>query len=108
MFGEESTGRLVWTLNIVIKVIIICFICLNMLVNNNDARPKIRSPNRGQNWYPGRITVPANLVSRLEIWGARDNGIPPRSTPDSIKDCAAFYGGRFTCDSIITETVNTL
>ena len=54
-----------------------------MLVNNNDARPKTRSPNRGKNWYPGRITVPANLVSRLEIWGARDNGIPPRSTPDS-------------------------
>ena len=52
-----------------------------MLVNNNDARPKIRSPNRGKNWYPGRITVPANLVSRLEIWGARDNGIPSRSTP---------------------------
>ena len=53
-----------------------------MLVNNNDARPKIRSPNRGKNCYPGRITVPANLVSRLEIWGALDNGIPPRSTPD--------------------------
>ena len=56
-------------------------ICLNMLVNNNDARPKIRSPNLGKNWYPVRITVPANLVFRLEIWGARDNGIPPRSTP---------------------------
>ena len=52
-----------------------------MLVNDNDARPKIRSPNRGKNWYPGRITVPANLVFRLEIWCARDNGIPPRSTP---------------------------
>ena len=57
-----------------------------MLVNNNDARPKIRSPNRGKNWYPGRITLPANLVFRLEIWGARDNGIPPRSTPASKKD----------------------
>ena len=34
-----------------------------------------------KNWYPGRITVPANLVFRLEIWGSRDNGIPPRSTP---------------------------
>ena len=29
----------------------------------------------------GRITVPANLVFRRKIWGARDNGIPPRSTP---------------------------
>ena len=57
---------------------------LFMLVDNNDARPKIRSPNRGKNWYPGRITVPANLVSRLEIWGARDNGIPPRSTPGLV------------------------
>ena len=47
----------------------------------DDARPKIRSPNRGKNWYPSRITVPANLVFRLEIWGSRDNGIPPRSTP---------------------------
>ena len=78
-----SFGQLVCTLNIVIKVIRICFICLNMLVNNNDARPKIRSPNLGKNWYPVRITVPANLVFRLEIWGARDNGIPPRSTPDA-------------------------
>ena len=25
--------------------------------------------------------MPANLVFRLKIWGARDNGIPPRSTP---------------------------
>ena len=24
--------------------------------------------------------MPANLVFRLKIWGARDNGIPPRST----------------------------
>ena len=23
-----------------------------------------------------------NLVFRRKIWGARDNGIPPRSTPD--------------------------
>ena len=50
----------------------------------NDARPKNRSPNRGKNWYPGRITVPANLVFRLNIWGARDNGIPPRSTPELL------------------------
>ena len=26
--------------------------------------------------------MPANLVFRRKIWGARDNGIPPRSTPD--------------------------
>ena len=25
--------------------------------------------------------MPANLVFRLKNWGARDNGIPPRSTP---------------------------
>ena len=25
--------------------------------------------------------MPANLVFRRKIWGARDNGIPPRSTP---------------------------
>ena len=26
--------------------------------------------------------MPANLVFRRKIWGARDNGIPPRSTPE--------------------------
>ena len=25
--------------------------------------------------------MPANLVFHRKIWGARDNGIPPRSTP---------------------------
>ena len=29
--------------------------------------------------------MPANLVFRRKIWGARDNGIPPRSTPGD--DC---------------------
>ena len=48
----------------------------------NGASPKIRSPNRGKNWLSSRITVAANLVFRRKIWGARDNGIPPRSTPD--------------------------
>ena len=28
--------------------------------------------------------MPANLVFRRKIWGARDNGIPPRSTPGKI------------------------
>ena len=28
--------------------------------------------------------MPANLVFRLKFGGARDNGIPPRSTPDVI------------------------
>ena len=28
--------------------------------------------------------MPANLVFRRKIWGARDNGIPPRSTPANI------------------------
>ena len=32
--------------------------------------------------------MPANLVFRRTIWGARDNGISPRSTP-------AMYFGRF-------------
>ena len=27
--------------------------------------------------------MPANLVFRRKIWGARDKGIPPRSTPDT-------------------------
>ena len=26
----------------------------------------------------------ANLLFRLKIWGARDNGIPPRSTPGRV------------------------
>ncbi len=39
----------------------------------NGASLKIRSQKNG--------TVPANLVFRRKIWGARDNGIPPRSTP---------------------------
>ena len=26
--------------------------------------------------------MPANLVFRRKNWGARDNGIPPRSTPE--------------------------
>ena len=35
------------TLNIVIIVIIICFICVNQ---SNDASPKIGSPNRDKSW----------------------------------------------------------
>ena len=30
-----------------------------------------------------QFTVPANMVIRRKIWGVRDNGIPPRSTPGS-------------------------
>ena len=30
--------------------------------------------------------MPANLVFRRKIWGARDNGIPLRSTPEWLKD----------------------
>ena len=33
--------------------------------------------------------MPANLVFRRKIWGARDNGIPPRSTPGKIFSKAA-------------------
>ena len=29
--------------------------------------------------------MPANLVFRRKIWGARDNGIPPRSTPANVE-----------------------
>ena len=28
--------------------------------------------------------MPANLVFRRKIWGARDNGIPPRSTSEGV------------------------
>ena len=28
--------------------------------------------------------MPANMVFRRKIWGARDNGIPPRSTPGEL------------------------
>ena len=48
---------------------------------SNDASPKIGSPNRGKSWQYGWITVPANLAFRQKILGARDNEIPPRSTP---------------------------
>ena len=37
--------------------------------------------------------MPANLVFRRKIWGARDNGIPPRSTPGHCsitRKCAKF------------------
>ena len=71
------------TLNIVIKVIIFLYLFKHVGTGqSNDASPKIGSPNRGKSWSSGRITVPANLVFRRKIWGARDNGIPPRSTPD--------------------------
>ena len=33
--------------------------------------------------------MPANLVFRRKIWGARDNGIPPRSTP--VRTGTHFY-----------------
>ena len=70
-------------MNIAIKVILICVICLNIYVGQyNEPSPKIRSPNRGKHWQSGRITVSADLVFRRKIWGAWDNGIPPRSTPE--------------------------
>ena len=63
------------TLKIAIKLIIICFICLNMWVNivvlAVKSGPQIAT----------KTGNPANLVFRRKIWGARDNGIPPRSTP---------------------------
>ena len=75
-----------------------------MLVNNNDARPKIWSPNLGKNWYPVRITVPANLVFCLEIWGARDNGIPPRSTPVIMLDEVTKQQHPFICKNTVGPT----
>ena len=48
---------------------------------SNDASPKIGPQIAAKVGNSGRITVPANLVFRRKIWGARDNGIPPRSTP---------------------------
>ena len=64
-----------------LNIAIICFIFLNMWVNIVVLALTSGPPNRDKNWYSGRITVPANLVFRRKIWGARDNGIPPRSTP---------------------------
>ena len=34
--------------------------------------------------------MPANVVFRRKIWGARDNGIPPRSTP-GVCVCACVF-----------------
>ena len=65
-------------MNIVIKVIIICFILLKIMLALKS-RPQIAAKTGN----PAGLLfgVPANLVFRREIWGARDNGIPPRSTP---------------------------
>ena len=35
--------------------------------------------------------MPANVVFRRKIWGARDNGIPPRSTPVNPKYISSFF-----------------
>ena len=35
--------------------------------------------------------MPANLVFRRKIWGARDNGIPPRSTPVFLHGYTVLY-----------------
>ena len=35
--------------------------------------------------------MPENLVFRLKIWGARDNGIPPRSTPGTVKGISNIH-----------------
>ena len=62
--------------------VLICFIDLNMWVNI-----MVLALNPGPQFAaiignPGGITVLVNLVFRQKIWGARDNGIPPRSTPE--------------------------
>ena len=36
--------------------------------------------------------MPANLVFRRKIWGARDNGIPPRSTPGTGGETLSIIG----------------
>ena len=96
-------------MNIVIKVILIWFICLIKHVGQyDDARPKIRSPNRGKNWYPGRITVPANLVFRLEIWGSRDNGIPPRSTPVLHVEICLHVLAILKCMNVLTQVLSRM
>ena len=38
--------------------------------------------------------MPANLVFRLKIWGARDNGITPRSTPAVLGIVGTVRTGR--------------
>ena len=49
--------------------------------------------------------MPANLVFRRKIWGARDNGIPPRSTPDlSCKMPSTCH--RSTCFGVAIHGAN--
>ena len=52
-------------------------------------------------WYPGRITALANLVFRLEIWGARDNGIPPRSTPAVLYKKVTILCFLYSCSHVV-------
>ena len=70
------------TLNIVIKVILICFICFNMWGQVNLMMLALKSGPKSQQKLVIRPDYcAANLVFRRKIWGARDSGIPPRSTP---------------------------
>ena len=39
--------------------------------------------------------MPVNLVFRRKIWGARDNGIPPRSTPGNVSLAKTLLPGIF-------------
>ena len=52
--------------------------------------------------------MPENLVFRRKIWGARDNGIPPRSTPAVVNRLSLYYSrsklDKFGKNSAITSS----
>ena len=49
--------------------------------------------------------MPANLVFRRKIRGARDNGIPPRSTPDDSLSNSAATGSLWLNMSVVSCVV---
>ena len=63
--------------------------------------------------------MPANLVFRLKIWCAQDNGIPPRSTPGHIMvtpyitdkypcPVQTLYSGEYLVHKSVQEYKNVL
>ena len=81
------------TLNIIIKVILICFICFNMwgAGQSNDASPKIGPQIATKVGNPAGLLCWRIWYSVRKIWGARDNGIPPRSTTCIVVNLRGFF-----------------
>ena len=52
--------------------------------------------------------MPANLVFRRKIWGARDNGIPPRSTPLSTEEHGKRHALHAHMPEAATDWLNPL